>query len=126
LSSGYYDAFYLKALKVRKLIRQDFESAFREVDAVVCPTSPVPAFPIGERMDDPLKLYAVDVLTVPANLATVPGCSFPCGFTRDRLPVGLQVYGRPLEDEVVLRLAHAFQGATDHHLQAPAVCAWRP
>lgn len=124
LSSGYYDAFYLQALKVRKLIREDFERAFEKVDAVVCPTSPVTAFPIGDRIDDPLKLYAVDVLTVPANLAGVPGVSFPCGFTTDGLPVGMQLYGRPLEDDVVLKLAHSFQSATDHHLQVPPINAW--
>jgi len=126
LSAGYHDAFYNKACKVRKLIRQDFEKAFREVDAVICPTSPVTAFPIGARIDDPLKLYAVDILTVPANLATVPGASFPCGFTRERLPVGLQIYGRPFEDATVLRLAHAFQKATRHHLEPPPVRAWKP
>ena len=91
---------------MRKLIRNDFEKAFRDVDAIVCPTSPVVAFPIGEKIDDPLKLYAVDVLTVPANLATVPG-----------------IYGRPFEDATILRLAHGFQGATKHHLDAPPVRA---
>ncbi|HZN59940.1 MAG TPA: Asp-tRNA(Asn)/Glu-tRNA(Gln) amidotransferase subunit GatA [Planctomycetota bacterium] len=123
LSAGYYDAFYNKACKVRKLIRNDFEKAFRDVDAIVCPTSPVVAFPIGEKIDDPLKLYAVDVLTVPANLATVPGISLPCGFTREKLPIGLQIYGRPFEDATILRLAHGFQGATKHHLDAPPVRA---
>jgi aspartyl-tRNA(Asn)/glutamyl-tRNA(Gln) amidotransferase subunit A len=123
LSAGYYDAFYQKACKVRKLIRRDFEAAFREVDAIVCPTSPVTAFPIGDRIDDPLKLYAVDILTVPANLATVPGISFPCGFTREALPVGLQLYGRPFEDATILRLAGAFQDATDHHRKVPPVRA---
>ncbi|HVR75268.1 MAG TPA: Asp-tRNA(Asn)/Glu-tRNA(Gln) amidotransferase subunit GatA [Planctomycetota bacterium] len=123
LSAGYHDAFYNKALKVRKLIRRDFETAFREVDAVVSPTSPVTAFPIGSRIDDPLKLYAVDILTVPANLASVPGASFPCGFAGAGLPVGMQIYGRPFEDATVLRLVHAFQLATDHHLKAPGVRA---
>jgi aspartyl-tRNA(Asn)/glutamyl-tRNA(Gln) amidotransferase subunit A len=125
LSSGYKDAFYLKALKVRRLIRRDFEKAFERVDAVIGPTSPVPAFPIGDRMDDPLKLYAVDVLTVSANLASVPGISFPCGFTRERLPVGAQIYGRPFEDSVALRFAHAFQEITAHHRAEPAVCGWK-
>ncbi len=123
LSSGYYDAFYLKALKVRSLIREDFENVFAEVDAVVSPTSPVPAFPIGERMDDPLKLYAVDVLTVPANLASVPALSMPCGLTSEGLPVGMQIYGRALADGVVLRLANAFQSRTGHHLEVPPVFA---
>lgn len=121
LSAGYYDAFYNKACKVRQLIRQDFDKVFQEVDAVICPTSPVTAFPIGERIDDPLKLYAVDALTVPANLASVPGVSFPCGFTREKLPVGLQIYGRPFEDGKMLRLAHAFQKVTKHHLTQPPV-----
>jgi aspartyl-tRNA(Asn)/glutamyl-tRNA(Gln) amidotransferase subunit A len=124
LSSGYYDAFYLKALKVRKLIRQDFETALGEVDAVVCPTSPITAFPIGERMDDPMKLYAVDVLTVPANLASLPALSLPCGLSGAGLPIGMQLYGRAMEDDVVLRIANAFQSETEHHLQAPAVNAW--
>jgi aspartyl-tRNA(Asn)/glutamyl-tRNA(Gln) amidotransferase subunit A len=125
LSSGYYDAFYLKALKVRRLIRRDFEKAFERVDAVIGPTSPVTAFPIGDRMDDPLKLYAVDVLTVSANLASVPGISFPCGFTGDRLPVGAQILARPFEDTVALRFAHGFQEATAHHRAEPAVCGWK-
>ena len=125
LSSGYYDAFYLKALKVRRLIRRDFEKAFERVDAVIGPTSPVAAFPIGERMDDPLKLYAVDVLTVAANLASVPGISFPCGFTKDRLPVGAQILARPFEDAVALRFVHAFQEATAFHRAEPAVCGWK-
>ena len=124
LSSGHYDAFYLKALRVRKLIQQDFERALGEVDAVICPTSPITAFPIGERMDDPMKLYAVDVLTVPANLASLPALSMPCGFSGEGLPVGMQIYGRQMEDDVVLRLANAVQSATDHHLQAPEVNAW--
>jgi aspartyl-tRNA(Asn)/glutamyl-tRNA(Gln) amidotransferase subunit A len=125
LSSGYYDAFYLKALKARRLIRRDFERAFERVDAVIGPTSPVAAFPIGDRIDDPLKLYAVDVLTVSANLASVPGISFPCGFTKDRLPVGAQVFARPFEDAVALRFAHAFQEETAFHRAEPAVCGWK-
>ena len=124
LSAGYYDAFYHKACKVRKLIREDFEAVFREVDVVICPTSPVPAFPIGEKIDDPLKLYAVDILTVTANLASVPGVSFPCGFTRGGLPIGLQIYGRPFEDGTILRLAKAFQDETSYHLRAPPLKAW--
>lgn len=123
LSSGYYDAYYLTALKVRNLIRQDFAEVFREVDAVICPTAPVPAFPIGDRIEDPLALYAVDILTVPANLASLPGISFPCGFTADGLPIGAQIYGRPLEDATVLGLAHAFQSATSFHTSVPPVSA---
>jgi aspartyl-tRNA(Asn)/glutamyl-tRNA(Gln) amidotransferase subunit A len=126
LSAGYHEAFYNGACRVRKLIRKDFESVFEKVDAVVCPTSPVTAFPIGDKIDDPLKLYAVDVLTVPANLASVPGASFPCGFTGEGLPVGLQIYGRPFEDGTVLRLGAAFQDATEHHLAPPSIRAWEP
>ena len=93
--------------------------------AVIGPTCPVPAFPVGERIDDPLKLYAVDVLTVPANLASVPGISFPSGFTREKLPVGAQTLARPFEDAVALRFAHAFQEATTHHRAEPVVCGWK-
>jgi len=123
LSSGYYDAFYLKALKVRKLIRQDFDAVFEDVDAVICPTCPVTSFPIGDRIDDPLKLYALDVLTVPANLASLPAISIPCGTSAAGLPIGLQIYGRAMGDDVVLRLAHAFQSQTEHHLAVPPVSA---
>lgn len=125
LSAGYAEAFYKKACKVRRRIREDFERAFQTVDAVVCPTAPVPAFRLGERVDDPLKLYAVDVLTVPANLASLPGISFPCGFTREGLPIGIQVYGRPFEEAAILRLAHAFTEATQLPLRPP-VRAWSP
>jgi aspartyl-tRNA(Asn)/glutamyl-tRNA(Gln) amidotransferase subunit A len=121
LSSGYYDAFYLKAMKVRRLIRQDFERALAKVDALLCPTSPVPAFPLGSCVDDPLKLYAVDILTVSANLAAVPAISFPCGFTDGGLPVGAQILGRPFEDGLALRLAHAYQQVTDFHQRRPPV-----
>lgn len=124
LSAGYQDAFYAKACKVRNLIRKDFDAAFTKVDAVVCPTAPIPAFPIGSRVDDPLKLYAVDILTVPANLAAIPGISVPCGFTREALPVGLQLYGRPFEEPTLLRLAHAFQVATPEHLLPPPTRAF--
>ena len=123
LSSGYYDAFYLKALKVRKLIRDDFQKAFESVDAIVCPTCPVTSFRLGDRIDDPLKLYAVDVLTVPANLASIPAASVPCGFDTAGLPVGLQVLAGATRDDVVLRVAHAYQSRTDHHLKAPGVSA---
>ncbi|MGQ9590045.1 MAG: Asp-tRNA(Asn)/Glu-tRNA(Gln) amidotransferase subunit GatA [Planctomycetota bacterium] len=124
LSAGYADAFYKKACRVRRRIREDFERVFRTVDAVLCPTAPVPAFRIGERVDDPLKLYAVDVLTVPANLASVPGISFPCGLTAAGLPIGVQVYGRPFEEGTILRLAHAFSEETGFSSKAPRVCAW--
>jgi aspartyl-tRNA(Asn)/glutamyl-tRNA(Gln) amidotransferase subunit A len=107
LSAGYYDAYYLRAQKVRALIRRDFDRAFAEVDAVVSPTSPTTAFKLGEKMDDPLAMYLNDVYTVPANLAGLPGISVPCGFDSRRLPIGVQLIGRPFDEETLLRLAHA-------------------
>jgi len=109
LSSGYYDAYYLKAQKVRTLIRRDFEAAFERVDAIVTPTSPTAAFRIGEKVDDPLAMYLSDIFTVTVNLAGLPGLSMPCGLTRDRLPIGLQIVGRPFDEETVLRLAAALE-----------------
>ncbi len=124
LSAGYYDAFYNKACRVRTLLRRDFEAAFERVDVIACPTSPVPAFALGERLSDPLALYAVDVLTVPANLAGIPGVSIPCGFTPEGLPIGLQLLGRQFEDDVVLSVAHTYQQSTDWHERPPPVNAW--
>jgi aspartyl-tRNA(Asn)/glutamyl-tRNA(Gln) amidotransferase subunit A len=109
LSAGYYDAYYLKAQQVRTLIRQDYERAFEQVDAVALPTSPTPAFRLGERTGDPLQMYLADVFTVSANLAGLPAISVPCGFTRDRLPVGLQITGRLFDEAMVLRLADAYE-----------------
>ncbi len=109
LSSGYYDAYYLKGLKVRTLIRRDFETAFRKVDAIVTPTSPTAAFRLGEKLDDPLAMYLSDIFTVTINLAGLPGISIPCGLTKDRLPIGLQIIGRRFEEETVLRLAGALE-----------------
>ena len=119
LSSGYYDAYYLRAQKVRTLIRRDFEAAFAEVDAIVAPTTPMPAFRLGERLDDPLQMYLGDVFAVPANLAGLPGMSVPCGFTAQDLPVGLQILGRPLDEASVFRVGAAYQRVTDWHLRAP-------
>ena len=113
LSSGYYDAYYRQAQKVRTLVSQEFEAVFKEVDAIVCPTSPSVAFPMGSR-DDPLSMYMCDAVTLPANLAGVPGISVPCGFV-DGLPVGLQVIAPRFEDARVLRVAHAYEQATDFH-----------
>jgi aspartyl-tRNA(Asn)/glutamyl-tRNA(Gln) amidotransferase subunit A len=107
LSAGYYDAYYLRAQKVRALIRRDFDSAFAGVDAVISPTSPTTAFKLGEKMDDPLAMYLNDVYTVPANLAGLPAISVPCGFDSRKLPIGLQLIGRPFDEETLLRLAHA-------------------
>jgi aspartyl-tRNA(Asn)/glutamyl-tRNA(Gln) amidotransferase subunit A len=111
LSAGYYDAYYLKAQKVRSLIAQDFRDAFTKVDAIVTPTSPVPAFKLGERTDDPLQMYLADIYTVTGSLAGVPGISVPCGKICGTLPVGLQIFGPPFGEGRVLQLAHAFEQA---------------
>jgi aspartyl-tRNA(Asn)/glutamyl-tRNA(Gln) amidotransferase subunit A len=107
LSSGYYDAYYLKAQRVRTLLTRDFEQAFQKVDAIVTPTAPTPAFKIGEKSDDPLSMYLADIYTVTADLAGVPGISVPCGKTQSGLPIGLQVLGRHFDESTVLRVAHA-------------------
>ncbi len=111
LSAGYYDAYYLKAQKVRTLIKQDFERAFEQVDILLSPTTPSPAFSIGERMDDPLAMYLNDILTVPVNMAGLPGISVPAGLTSKGLPLGLQLIGRAFDEETVLRAAHALEQA---------------
>jgi aspartyl-tRNA(Asn)/glutamyl-tRNA(Gln) amidotransferase subunit A len=118
LSSGYYDAYYLKAQKVRTLIRREFDRAFEKYDALVTPTSPVVPFKIGERMDDPLQMYLSDVCTLPMNIAGIPGISIPAGFV-DGLPVGLQIVGRPLGEETLLRVAYAYEQSTDWHKRKP-------
>ncbi|GAB4565689.1 MAG: Asp-tRNA(Asn)/Glu-tRNA(Gln) amidotransferase subunit GatA [Anaerolineae bacterium] len=119
LSAGYYDAYYLKACQVRTLIKQDFDQAFEEVDVICCPTSPITAFKIGERIDDPLAMYLVDVLTLPVNLAGVCGISIPCGFDQAGLPIGLQIIGPALGEAEILRVAHAYQLETDWHRRRP-------
>ncbi|PYY01088.1 MAG: Asp-tRNA(Asn)/Glu-tRNA(Gln) amidotransferase GatCAB subunit A [Acidobacteria bacterium] len=111
LSAGYYDAYYLKAQKVRTLIAQDFFAAFKEVDGIVTPTTPTPAFKIGEKSDDPLAMYLADIFTVTASLAGIPGISVPCGNSKDGLPIGMQILGRHFEEGTILRLAHAFEHA---------------
>jgi aspartyl-tRNA(Asn)/glutamyl-tRNA(Gln) amidotransferase subunit A len=111
LSAGYYDAYYIKGQKVRALIAQDFRDAFTKVDAIVTPTSPVPAFKLGERTCDPLQMYLADIYTVTGSLAGVPGMSVPCGKIGGKLPVGLQIFGPAFGEEIVLRLAHAFEQA---------------
>ncbi|HIK19582.1 MAG TPA: Asp-tRNA(Asn)/Glu-tRNA(Gln) amidotransferase subunit GatA [Synechococcus sp. M44_DOE_062] len=117
LSSGYYDAYYLKAQKVRTLIKQDFLRAFEKVDVLVSPTTPTPAFKIGER-EDPLSMYLCDLMTIPVNLAGLPGLSLPCGFA-DGLPIGLQIVGNALQESKVLRVAYAYEQSTDWHRQRP-------
>jgi aspartyl-tRNA(Asn)/glutamyl-tRNA(Gln) amidotransferase subunit A len=121
LSAGYYDAYYLKAQQVRTLVRRDYEQAFERVDAVAMPTSPTPAFKIGERMDDPLELYLVDVFTVSANLAGLPALSVPCGLTPDRLPIGLQLTGRPFDEATLLRIGDAYERDTNWWQACPAI-----
>ena len=118
LSAGYYDAYYLKALKVRTLIRREFEEAFERFDALVTPTSPTVAFRIGEKTDDPVAMYKSDVLTLPVNIAGIPCISIPCGFS-EGMPIGMQVMGKALGEETVLRIAHAYQQATDWHTRRP-------
>lgn len=119
LSHGYYEAYYLRALKVRTLIKQDFDKVFKEVDCLVAPTSPTPAFKIGEKADNPLEMYLSDVYTISANLAGIPAISLPCGFTNTNLPVGLQLLARPFEEEVLFRVAHAYEQSTPWHTMKP-------
>ena len=119
LSAGYYDAYYLKALKVRRLIRQDYDQAFQDVDFIVGPVTPSPAFPLGAMVDDPLSLYLQDLFTVGANLAGIAGISVPCGLTEKGLPVGLQLLSPPFEEERLLRAAAMYQRETEWHLQRP-------
>jgi aspartyl-tRNA(Asn)/glutamyl-tRNA(Gln) amidotransferase subunit A len=107
LSAGYYDAYYLKAQKVRTLLTRDFDEAFRKVDAIVTPTSPTAAFRLGEKSNDPLAMYLADIYTVTADLAGIPGISVPCGKTREKLPIGLQILGRHFDESAILRVAHA-------------------
>ncbi len=121
LSSGYYDAYYLKAQKVRTLIRQDFEKAFEKVDVIMAPTTPEVAFKLGEKTQDPLKMYLSDILTIPCNIAGIPGISIPCGFDSQGLPIGIQVLGKPFDEETVLRAAHGYQTSTDWHTKRPTL-----
>lgn len=118
LSAGYYDAHYKKAQKVRTLIKQDFEKVFEQYDVIVGPTTPTPAFKLGENTRDPMTMYANDILTIPVNLAGVPAISVPCGFDKG-LPLGLQIIGRHFDESTVYKVAHAFEQATDFHKQQP-------
>ena len=126
LSSGYYDAYYLRAQKVRELVRQDFAKAFEKVDALISPTSPVPAFKFGERTADPLQMYLADIFTSPANLAGICGISVPCGFVEvdgHRLPIGLQLLGKALDEARILQIAHGYEQSTDWHKARPSITA---
>jgi len=109
LSAGYYDAYYLKAQKVRTLIKKDFEEAFKKVDVIIAPTTPETAFKFGEKTDDPIKMYLSDVLTIPCNIAGIPGISVPCGFSSAGLPIGMQILGKPFGEESVIHAAHAYE-----------------
>jgi aspartyl-tRNA(Asn)/glutamyl-tRNA(Gln) amidotransferase subunit A len=121
LSAGYYDAYYGQAQKVRTLIKRDFEVAFESVDMVAAPVAPTTAFRMGEHSDDPLAMYLEDVFTLPANLAGVPGLSFPVGFDNYGLPVGMQLMGRHFQEDLLFQAAHAYQQATDWHQRAPTL-----
>jgi len=120
LSSGYYDAYYLKAQKVRTLIYQDYMNAFEKVDVIITPTTPDVAFKIGEKSNDPIQMYLSDIFTVSANMATVPAISIPCGF-KDNLPVGMQIVGKPFDEETILQVAYRFQSLNDYHKRFPEV-----
>lgn len=119
LSSGYYDAYYKKAQQARTLIKRDFEETFKVVDVIATPTSPTAAFRVGEKADDPLQMYLSDIFTISVNLAGVPGMSLPCGFTLDNLPIGLQLVGRHFDEETILKVAYAYEQATEWHKRRP-------
>ena len=119
LSAGFYEAYYMKASKVRNLIKDDFEDAFKKVDCIISPTCPSPAFKIGEKVTDPLEMYLSDIYTIPANLVGIPGISIPCGFTTTGLPIGMQIMGKHFEEEKILKIAKLFENETDFHLKRP-------
>jgi aspartyl-tRNA(Asn)/glutamyl-tRNA(Gln) amidotransferase subunit A len=121
LSAGYYDAYYLKAQKVRTLIKQDFERGFTEVDVLVCPTSPTTAFKAGEKTADPLSMYLSDLTTIPVNLAGLPAMSIPCGFDKKSLPIGLQLIGNVLREDLLFNVGHAYERSTDWHTKKPVL-----
>ncbi len=119
LSAGFYEAYYMKASKVRNLIKNDFEDAFKKVDCIISPTCPSPAFKIGEKSTDPLEMYLSDIYTIPANLVGIPGISIPCGFTTTGLPIGMQIMGKHFEEEKILKIAKLFENETEFHLKKP-------
>jgi aspartyl-tRNA(Asn)/glutamyl-tRNA(Gln) amidotransferase subunit A len=118
LSAGYYDAYYLKAQKVRALIKQEFDKAFEKYDALVTPTSPIVPFKLGEKLEDPMQMYLTDICTLPVNIAGIPAISIPAGFA-DNLPIGMQIMGKPFSEEILLRIAFAYEQATDWHKRKP-------
>jgi aspartyl-tRNA(Asn)/glutamyl-tRNA(Gln) amidotransferase subunit A len=119
LSAGYYDAYYKKALQVRTLIRQDFLEVFKQCQVLVTPVAPTAAFPLGEKVDDPLQMYLSDVFTLPASLAGIPGISVPCGFTSEGLPIGLQIMAPHFEEGLALQVAYNLEQNTDFHHRRP-------
>lgn len=121
LSSGYYDAYYIKALKMRTLVKRDFDLAFENVDVILTPTVPTTAFKIGEKLHDPLAMYLQDVYTIPVNLSGIPAISIPCGFTETNLPIGLQIMGKPLAEETILKTAYAFEQTHDYHKMSASI-----
>ena len=121
LSAGYYDAYYGKAQAVRTLVCQDFDAAFKEVDLIVTPVTPTPAFKLGEKSEDPLQMYLSDIFTISVNLAGLPAIALPCGFSKGGLPIGLQLIGRPFEEETILRAAHAYEQATEWRTKKPNI-----
>ena len=123
LSSGYYDAYYVRALKVRRLIKKDFDEAFKKVDVILTPTSPTAAFKMGEKITDPLSMYLSDIYTISVNLAGLPAVSFPCGFTKDNLPIGAQLIAKDFAEETLIRAGYAYQCLTDYHKRIPIIDA---
>jgi aspartyl-tRNA(Asn)/glutamyl-tRNA(Gln) amidotransferase subunit A len=121
LSKGYHDDYYGKAQRVRTLIKNDFDKAFKDFDAIITPTSPTVAFNLGEKTEDPLKMYLSDVFTISANLAGIPGISIPCGFNKNSLPIGLQVLGKPFDEKTILRIAYAYEQNTEWHKRRPGI-----
>jgi aspartyl-tRNA(Asn)/glutamyl-tRNA(Gln) amidotransferase subunit A len=121
LSAGYYDAYYRKAQQVRRLIKEDFDRAFESVDVIITPTAPTPAFKIGEKTKDPLSMYLSDIFTISVNLAGIPAISIPGGFCSGNLPVGLQISGKHFDEEMLFRLAYAFEQSTEWHKRKPAI-----
>jgi aspartyl-tRNA(Asn)/glutamyl-tRNA(Gln) amidotransferase subunit A len=124
LSSGYFDAYYIKAQKVRTLIAKDFQDAFAQsCDLIVAPTTPTTAFKLAEKVSDPLQMYLNDIFTIPVNLAGLPGMSVPCGFDSAGLPIGLQLIGKPWDEETLFKVGAAYEGATEWHTRHPTIAA---
>ena len=115
LSAGYYDAYYLKALKVRRLVKEDYDKAFKEVDVIICPAAPSVAYKIGEKIDNPLEMYLQDACTVPLNLAGLPGISVPCGYNKDKMPIGMQIIGKALDEEILIRVAYTYEQSQSYY-----------